>query len=379
MTDDGTDIERALAETLQRQAPTARHDLYDRAMADVAATPQRSRWAGWYPGANAAWYRWLAIAWIAAVGIVVGMTIGSSPMLTGADASHTPLSSVSPPTSSDPEGWTEPLFYTFAFVSDCGERNGLGTFEVAVEDGVATEFRPLDEVAERSNSTVDQMPTLGSLMRRVEEARQYEHSFPGRPGPSGPVPGPSAQPAIVTLETDPVDGHPTLIHIDWIPAAIDDEECYRILSYETDPTSEPTPMPSSSAPVSTPSLDPASPTPSAGQTFWIEPSSYVYAFDSQCGLRLLHGRWEVTVENGQATDFRSLDDPAWQPFPGTEMPTLADLLNLVERARADEVAIVRAFEVDPEDGHPTHIDIDWLPNAIDDEECYVIEAYTQGG
>jgi hypothetical protein len=378
MTDDSTDFERALAETLQRQAPTARHDLYDRAMADVAATPQRSRWAGWYPSANAAQYRWLAIAGVAAVAIVVGMTIGSSPLLTGADATQTPLSSVTPSSSSDPERWTEPPSYTFAFVSDCGERNGLGTFEVAVEDGVATEFRPLDELAERSHSTLDQMPTLGSLVRRVEEARQYEHSFPGRPGPSGPVPGPSAQPAIVTLETDPVDGHPTLIHIDWIPAAIDDEECYRILSYETYPTPEPTPMPPSNAPMSTPTSEPASPTPSAGQISWNEPSSYVFAFDSQCGLRLLHGRWEVTVEDGQVADYRSLANPAWQPFPGTEMPTLADLLSLVEDARADADAIVRAFEVDPEDGHPTRIDIDWLPNAIDDEECYVIEAYTPG-
>ncbi len=66
----------------------------------------------------------------------------------------------------------------------------------------------------------------------------------------------------------------------------------------------------------------------------------------------------------------SLDSPGSHPWSGTELPTLADLMNQVERARADGDAIVKAFEADPDDGHPTLIDIDWLPNAIDDEECY---------
>ena len=101
---------------------------------------------------------------------------------------------------------------------------------------------------------------------------------------------------------------------------------------------------------------------------WTEPDSYVYVFDSQCGRRLLNGRWEVTVENG--SPLTTTHSTTRVAFPAIEMPTLADLMHQVERARADGDAIVNAFEADPEDGHPTRIDIDWLPNAVDDEECY---------
>jgi hypothetical protein len=34
------------------------------------------------------------------------------------------------------------------------------------------------------------------------------------------------------LVTDPVDGHPVRIEIDWTESAIDDDECYEILRYE---------------------------------------------------------------------------------------------------------------------------------------------------
>jgi Family of unknown function (DUF6174) len=122
------------------------------------------------------------------------------------------------------------------------------------------------------------------------------------------------------------------------------------------------------------------PSPSAGptQVAWTEPASYVYVFDSQCGLRTLSGRYEVAVEDGEPVAFRRVGEGPWVPHNVDDMPTLGDLANLVERARADGNAIVRAHEVDPEDGHPTHIDIDWLPNAIDDEECYLIEYYDPG-
>ena len=82
------------------------------------------------------------------------------------------------------------------------------------------------------------------------------------------------------------------------------------------------------------------------------------------------------MQDGARLHYRRPDDPCSHYFPGDEVPTLADLVNRVEQARADEDAILRAFEVDPVDGDLIHIDIDWLPNAIDDEECYVIESYT---
>ena len=194
----------------------------------------------------------------------------------------------------------------FVFSSECGERNLIGTFEVTVEDGAVVTYQPMDERASAFPGSIDDLPTMGQLVGRAEEARLDAE-------------------AVLTLETDPADGHPTLIDIDWLPNAMDDEECYE---------SAGTRLMQRSA---------RSPNPSAGPA-WTEPDSYVYVFDAQCGRRVLSGRWEVTVENGKAVDYRSLDSPGSQPCSGTELPTLADLMNQVERARADGDAIVKAFE-----------------------------------
>jgi hypothetical protein len=108
--------------------------------------------------------------------------------------------------------WTEPAAYRYTFTSTCGERMLVGTFEVTVEDGSVTAFRPLDAPAEAFPGTASDLPTLGDLQRRAQEASANDE-------------------AIVDLETDPDDGHPTQIDIDWLPNAIDDEECYAITSY----------------------------------------------------------------------------------------------------------------------------------------------------
>lgn len=127
-----------------------------------------------------------------------------------------------------------------------------------------------------------------------------------------------------------------------------------------------------------PSSEVATASPFAGPT-WTEPASYAYVVDgSQCGFGPSYDRFEVTVEDGRVVSYRSLDRPGSHPWPTSEMLTLAELVHQVqERARADGDAIVN-ITVDPDDGHPTRIDIDWLPNAIDDEQCYVIESYVVG-
>ena len=108
---------------------------------------------------------------------------------------------------------------------------------------------------------------------------------------------------------------------------------------------------------------------------WQEPEAYTYAFEASRGERSLIGRFEVTVEDRTVVDYRALD-PAAAAFPGTsaDLPTLGELFERVDQAQKDDDAVV-TFETDPLDGHPTRIEIDWLPNAIDDEECYVIESY----
>ena len=111
---------------------------------------------------------------------------------------------------------------------------------------------------------------------------------------------------------------------------------------------------------------------------WAEPSAYRFAFTSTCGERSLIGQFEATVENGAVVSFRAQDDAA-AAFPGTasDLPTLGDLLRRAQEAQANSEANVELV-TDANDGHPARIEIDWLPNAIDDEECYAIESYEVG-
>ena len=83
------------------------------------------------------------------------------------------------------------------------------------------------------------MPTLG-----ISPCQEARATVPSRKVPGRRVESPvqADELSVIPLETDPSDGHPTLIHIDWIPGAIDDEECYRTLSYETYPTTTATSM-----------------------------------------------------------------------------------------------------------------------------------------
>jgi hypothetical protein len=97
-------------------------------------------------------------------------------------------------------------------VSSCGERSLLGRFGVTVEDGVTVAYEALDEQAGLFAGPPHEIPSLGEMLRLVAEARD------------GGV-------ADVTLVTDPVDGHPVEVNIDWLPNAIDDEECYLVSDY----------------------------------------------------------------------------------------------------------------------------------------------------
>ena len=128
-----------------------------------------------------------------------------------------------------------------------------------------------------------------------------------------------------------------------------------------------------------PAASPSASGASTGQAgSWTEPTAYRFTFRSTCGERNLVGTFEVTVEDGNVTRYRALDGAA-EAFPGAaaDIPTLGDLQRRAQEAEANDEAIVE-MESDPDDGHPTSIEIDWIPNAIDDEECYVIESYVPG-
>ena len=204
------DFERELTDGLARLAYQPRSDLLRRAMSLVDETEQRAGlWASVGGGSAIAWSRVVAIGGVAAVALVAGVLIGSFPWMRQGDPSRTPGTSATPGPTMEPAGWSEPPSYTFVFVSRCGERNLIGRFRATVEDGVVTRFQPLDERAAAFPGSAESIPTLGEMLRRVVDAR-------------------SEGVAEVLLETDPDDGHPVEISIDWRPLTIDDEECYQI-------------------------------------------------------------------------------------------------------------------------------------------------------
>ncbi|MGH8968965.1 MAG: DUF6174 domain-containing protein [Actinomycetes bacterium] len=109
-----------------------------------------------------------------------------------------------------------------------------------------------------------------------------------------------------------------------------------------------------------------------------QPEDYSFTLDSDCGERSLIGRFAVTVRAGEVTMVEGLDEPSRLMIDqglSTEIPTISELLDELAQARrdgADRTDVV----VDPSDGHPTRIDIDWKLDATDDEACYRISDYT---
>lgn len=109
--------------------------------------------------------------------------------------------------------WQEPAAYAFTMQASCGFRVLNGRFRVDVRDGEVVEYARLDAAGGNPNPLENaDMPTLGDMFDRVAEAREKLGTD-------------------VSLETDPADGHPTSVSIDWIVTAIDDEECYEVTEY----------------------------------------------------------------------------------------------------------------------------------------------------
>ena len=111
---------------------------------------------------------------------------------------------------------------------------------------------------------------------------------------------------------------------------------------------------------------------------WEEPAAYAFTMDASCGFRLLHGQFRVDVRDGEVVNFARLDSMGANPnLENDDIPTLGDMLDRVAEAR-DRSGSVVTLATDPDDGHPTSISIDWIVNAVDDEECYEISDYVAG-
>ncbi|GID96382.1 DUF6174 domain-containing protein [Amorphoplanes digitatis] len=125
-----------------------------------------------------------------------------------------------------PTTWTVPAKYGFTLASDCGERALIGRFQVTVVDDKVVKSVGLDDAARRALMLriADLVPTLKQLEEEAETAR--------REGA-----------AVVEVERDLSDAHPTKIVIDHSLSAVDDESCYTIEDYTIGLTQAPSPTP----------------------------------------------------------------------------------------------------------------------------------------
>jgi hypothetical protein len=97
--------------------------------------------------------------------------------------------------------------------------------------------------------------------------------------------------------------------------------------------------------------------------------------ESLCGERALIGRFHVEVENGETIRVEALSGYGGSnPMPPSAVPTLANLLSLAARGRSEGASQVNVV-LDPIDGHPVSVSVDWQANTIDDEECYEVTEY----
>lgn len=116
--------------------------------------------------------------------------------------------------------------------------------------------------------------------------------------------------------------------------------------------------------------EPPSSTVTSEETPAAIPGSYRYVIESSCGERGFLGRYRVVVRDGGVVSVKNLnDDYPYQP-DFAEVPTLA---GLVEKAESAEPQAVVDLVLD-ESGLPRSLEIDHVPNAIDDEECYEVSA-----
>ncbi|GAA5021543.1 DUF6174 domain-containing protein [Streptomyces siamensis] len=108
--------------------------------------------------------------------------------------------------------WKEPSSYSYTLESSEGERSLIGTFRITVRGGKVSQAVGLDDSGRRVvKGMPDEVPTIGSLLEQVDQARR-DH----------------ADTAEVAYAAD---GHPARISLDWDENAIDDEARYVISAY----------------------------------------------------------------------------------------------------------------------------------------------------
>ena len=128
----------------------------------------------------------------------------------------TPVPAAASSATSAGGGWQEPADYSFAVTAWCGERMFTGDYRVEVVGGevVASQRHDATDGEWKPVDYLQWVPTLGDMLDEVAQATDAPEA------------------GEVTLETDPTDGHPTMVTVDRLANAIDDESCYEITDYQ---------------------------------------------------------------------------------------------------------------------------------------------------
>ena len=109
---------------------------------------------------------------------------------------------------------------------------------------------------------------------------------------------------------------------------------------------------------------------------WVEPAAYEYTVEFRCGMQYPPGRYTLTVADGKVVQVvgdsafsrevleRRKSKPEW-------FPSLGELFKEFRTARSEHADVAK-ISLDPADGHPTSIRLDYDRESVDDESCYDI-------
>jgi len=241
------------------------------------------------------------------------------------------LSACAPAGAAEEPSWTEPDHYVIDAVFS-GAWFYSGWFELEIEGGVIVSSRTLDSDADEFAESMD-VPAFFSTPRQVLDRAEAAQ----------PVDGLNLEFTI----TQDLSGNPAVICWD-DPMALDEEGCWTFRDYRV-----------------------------VGQVSgdWVEPDSYTYKFGhSYFGPGA--GVYLVTVQGGEviafeATDERSLEAIQDEWVTIEQMRTIGEVLDIYERALRTGASDA-TITYDDVTGAPSHVTIDWIREAADDEDYFEI-------
>lgn len=105
---------------------------------------------------------------------------------------------------------------------------------------------------------------------------------------------------------------------------------------------------------------------------WQAPPAYSFTVQSSCGEQAFIGEYAVTVDQNEVVSVEVLRQ-GWADITVASVPSIADMLDLAREADSQGEAQVW---VDAE-GMPRWLELDPMPNAVDDENCFLITQYNE--